>query len=223
MGGVRLEIADLARSIDYYTHVLGLRELDRAAGEIALGAEGGARSLVTLVERPGARPAPRRGRLGLYHFAMLRSDRASLGRFVRHLAEVGARAGAADHLVSEAFYLQDPDNLGIEVYADRPRDTWRRAGRQLMMATDPVGQFARFDDSSIVRIVGEIADVRGQSLDTGSTPAVAVLLAAAVAAVLIPARHAARIDPIRALREESHLPAFPIRRRTSAPQSDAIR
>jgi catechol 2,3-dioxygenase len=47
-------------------------------------------------------------------------------------------AGAGDHLVSESLYLQDPDNLGIEVYADRPRNTWRRVGRQLLMATDPL-------------------------------------------------------------------------------------
>jgi catechol 2,3-dioxygenase len=57
---------------------------------------------------------------------------------VRHLAEIGVQPGAGDHLVSEAFYLQDPDGLGIEVYADRPRNTWHRIGRELMMATDPV-------------------------------------------------------------------------------------
>jgi catechol 2,3-dioxygenase len=57
---------------------------------------------------------------------------------VRQLANIGVRAGAGDHLVSEAFYLKDPDGLGIEVYADRPRDSWRRVGRELMMATDPV-------------------------------------------------------------------------------------
>ena len=138
VGPVRLEIADLARSVAYYTGVLGLHPIDRGAGEIALGAQGGVKPLVTLVQRAGARPAPRRGRLGLYHFAMLLPNRASLGRFVQHLSEVDAHAGAADHLVSEAFYLQDPDNLGIEVYADRPRDTWRRQGRELMMATDPI-------------------------------------------------------------------------------------
>lgn len=138
VGPVRLEIADLARSLDYYMGILGLRPIDRSASEVTLGAEGDARPLVTLVQRAGARPAPRRGRLGLYHFAILLPDRASLGRFAQHLADIGAHAGAADHLVSEAFYLQDPDNLGIEVYADRPRDTWRRVGRQLMMATDPI-------------------------------------------------------------------------------------
>jgi catechol 2,3-dioxygenase len=78
---------------------------------------------------------PRGGHQGLYHFAILLPDRAALGRFLVHLSNIGARAGASDHLVSEAIYLTDPDGLGIEVYADRPRDTWRHAGRELSMAT----------------------------------------------------------------------------------------
>jgi len=138
VGPVRLEIADLGRSVDFYTGVLGLRVLDREGRRAVLAPQASVRPLVVLDERAGAAPAPRRGRLGLYHFAILLPDRASLGRFVRHLARAGVRAGSADHLVSEAFYLQDPDNLGIEVYADRPREAWRRMGRQLMMATDPI-------------------------------------------------------------------------------------
>lgn len=151
VGPVHLEIADLARSIDYYTDILGLRVLDRGARHAVLAAHDSVRPLVVLDERAGAAPAPRRGRLGLYHFAILLPDRASLGRFVRHLAQAGVRAGSADHLVSEAFYLQDPDNLGIEVYADRPRDAWRRMGRQLMMATDPI------DIASLVEAAGPTA------------------------------------------------------------------
>jgi catechol 2,3-dioxygenase len=138
LGAVRLQIADLARSLAYYQDVLGLRVVQRGATDAVLAAHGDDRPLVELHERAGARPAAQRGRLGLYHFAILLPDRPSLGRFVRHLAETGARAGAGDHLVSEAFYLHDPDGLGIEVYADRPRDAWRRVGRELMMATDPV-------------------------------------------------------------------------------------
>jgi catechol 2,3-dioxygenase len=99
---------------------------------------GASAPIIELHERPGARPVPRRGRLGLYHFAILLPERAALGRFLRHLGEMGERAGMSDHLVSEAVYLSDPDGLGIEVYADRPRDSWRRAGRQLAMATDPL-------------------------------------------------------------------------------------
>ena len=138
LGPVRLQVADLARSLAYYQDVLGLRVVHRGATDAVLAAHGDDRPLVELRGHAGARPMTQRGRLGLYHFAVLLPDRASLGRFVRHLAASGVRAGAGDHLVSEAFYLQDPDGLGIEVYADRPRDTWRRVGRELMMATDPV-------------------------------------------------------------------------------------
>jgi catechol 2,3-dioxygenase len=137
LGRVRLQVADLARSLDFYERTLGLRATERTATRATLAAHGDDRALVELEERRGVRPAGH-GVLGLYHFAILLPDRASLGRFVRHLAETGARAGAGDHLVSEAFYLTDPDGLGIEVYADRPRSTWRRMGRELMISTDPV-------------------------------------------------------------------------------------
>ncbi|HSA55111.1 MAG TPA: VOC family protein [Gemmatimonadaceae bacterium] len=150
LGPVHLQIADLSRSIGYYENVLGLRVLEHDASRATLAPHGGSAALVVLHERPGARPAARRARLGLFHFAILLPDRGSLGRFVRHLADIGVQAGAGDHLVSEAFYLHDPDGLGIEVYADRPRSTWRRVGRELMMATDPV------DVASLVRDAGDV-------------------------------------------------------------------
>jgi catechol 2,3-dioxygenase len=149
LGPVRLQIADLPRSLAYYQDTLGMRVLQRDSASALLGTAGDDTPLVELRERPGARPAPRIGRLGLYHFAILLPDRAALGRFVRRLAHSGARAGAANHLVSESVYLQDPDNLGIEVYADRPRATWRRIGRELMMATDPL------DFEGLARAAGE--------------------------------------------------------------------
>lgn len=138
LGRVRLQVADLSRSLDFYQQVLGLQAVDRAATHAVLAPEGDDTPLVELRELKGARVVPHRGSLGLYHFAILLPSRPSLGRFVRHLGEIGAHAGAGDHLVSESLYLQDPDNLGIEVYADRPRSTWRRVGRELMMATDPL-------------------------------------------------------------------------------------
>jgi catechol 2,3-dioxygenase len=138
LGQVRLQVADLTRSVSFYQDVLGLRLLDSGGARAVFAAKGADNPLVELWELPDAPPVPRKGALGLYHFAILLPDRASLGRFVRHLGEIGVRAGAGDHLVSESFYLQDPDNLGIEVYADRPRSSWRRVGRELMMATDPV-------------------------------------------------------------------------------------
>jgi catechol 2,3-dioxygenase len=138
LGRVRLQIADLERSLHFYQQVLGLRVVERASGHAALAAHGDERVLVELVERRGARPSGRPARLGLFHFAVLLPDRASLARLVRHLAQSGVALGAGDHLVSEAFYLSDPDGLGIELYADRPRGTWRRIGRELMISTDPL-------------------------------------------------------------------------------------
>jgi catechol 2,3-dioxygenase len=137
LGPVHLQIADLERSIAYYKDVLGMRVLREGGSSALVGAQDG-RPLVELHELRGARPVPHRARTGLFHFAILLPDRASLGRFVRHLGETNERVGSANHLVSESLYLQDPDNLGIEVYADRPRSMWRRIGRELMMATDPL-------------------------------------------------------------------------------------
>jgi catechol 2,3-dioxygenase len=138
VGPVRLQVADLARSVRYYGEVLGLHPLERSGAGTALGVEGETGALVDLREQPGAAPAPLRGRLGLYHFAVLLPDRSALGRFVAHLDRLGERFGASDHLVSEALYLRDPDGLGIEVYADRPRDGWRVREGELLMATDPL-------------------------------------------------------------------------------------
>lgn len=139
LGAVHLQVADVERSLAYYEGVLGLRALEQASDRASLvaGEEGGP-VLVSLHRHAGAHPAPRRARLGLYHFAILLPDRPALGRFVAHLQALGERAGASDHLVSEALYLTDPDGLGIEVYADRPRSAWEWRGGELVMATNPL-------------------------------------------------------------------------------------
>jgi catechol 2,3-dioxygenase len=153
-GPVRLQVSDLDRSLDFYEGVLGFQVGEGRGSRAVLVAGGEAPAgdrppLIELQERPGARPVPRRGRLGLYHFAVLVPDRAALGRFAGHLARIGAAAGASDHRVSEAFYLQDPDGLGVEIYADRPRSAWRQEGRQLVMATDPL------DVEDLIREAGD--------------------------------------------------------------------
>jgi catechol 2,3-dioxygenase len=138
LGRVKLQVADLARSIEFYEEVLGFRTTAGDSSLAVLSAHGDDTPIIELHELPGAKTNAVRSRLGLFHIAYLVPDRPSLGRFVKHLAAINARAGASDHVVSEAFYLQDPDNLGIEVYVDRPRSTWKRVGRQLLMGTDPI-------------------------------------------------------------------------------------
>jgi catechol 2,3-dioxygenase len=150
VGAVRLQVSDLERSLAYYTQVLGFDMLDRNTSTAALGTARDPRTLLELRERRGARPVPRRGLLGLYHFAVLLPDRAALGRFVAHLADIGAAAGSADHLVSEALYLSDPDGLGIEVYADRPRSDWTQRDSELAMTTEPL------DLNGLVRAGGNV-------------------------------------------------------------------
>jgi catechol 2,3-dioxygenase len=160
LGAVSLQVADLARSVAYYERVIGLRTLAADARRVMLAAHDDDTALVELRYRSGAAPMPPRGRLGLYHFAILLPDRASLGRFIAHLAAIGAYAGMADHLVSEAVYLTDPDGLGIEVYADRPRDEWRVANRALEMATNTLDAAALVRAGSGVQWGGMPAGTR---------------------------------------------------------------
>ncbi|MCC7176856.1 MAG: VOC family protein [Acidobacteria bacterium] len=137
IGEVSLTVSDLDRSLAFYTDVLGFQVIVRAGNDASLGA-GGPSPLVRLTAREGAVPRPRRTS-GLYHFAILVPDRAALGRSLRRLAErQWPLTGASDHLVSEALYLDDPDGLGIEIYRDRPRETWQHEGGEVLMATAPL-------------------------------------------------------------------------------------
>jgi catechol 2,3-dioxygenase len=147
VGAVHLQVADLERSLRFYQQTLGFQVLEPDAagtGDTLLSARSGGEErnvnpapLVRLRARPGTRPA-RRGGLGLYHFAILLPDRAALGALLAHLDASGTAFGGGDHLVSEALYLADPDGLGIEVYADRPRDAWQARGGELVMTTEPL-------------------------------------------------------------------------------------
>ncbi len=138
VGAVRLQVADLGRSLAWYQDCLGFEPLTDRPGRATLGAAGSAQPLLELREHRGALPSPRQGRFGLFHYAILLPDRAALGRFLSHQVALDTPLGASDHLVSEAVYLSDPDGLGIEVYWDRPRSSWRRRGAELAMATLPL-------------------------------------------------------------------------------------
>jgi catechol 2,3-dioxygenase len=134
-GPVTLTTANLERAVDFYTGNLGMKLRRRNAGTAHLGA--GEADLLILTEDPEAVRYPRT--TGLYHFAVLLPTRASLARALRRLAETRTPIqGAADHLVSQAIYLADPDGNGIELYRDRPRDQWTFDGEFIRMASDPL-------------------------------------------------------------------------------------
>ena len=139
VGLLSLTIADLNRSVEFYTSAFGFALLQRGEGHATLGA--GGIPLLLLQEEPGARPFPHDqfGYTGLYHFAILVPTRADLGRWLAHWLETShPLPGMGDHLVSEALYISDPDGNGIEIYRDRPRDSWTWANGQVQMAADPV-------------------------------------------------------------------------------------
>jgi catechol 2,3-dioxygenase len=121
VGPVELTVTDLDRSVGFYESAIGLRVHRREDGSAALGA--GGEDLLVLVEDPDARHAGRHS--GLYHFALLHPSRLELARAAARLAATRTRiSGASDHGISEAIYLPDPDDNGIELAADRGREHW---------------------------------------------------------------------------------------------------
>ncbi|GAB6926858.1 catechol 2,3-dioxygenase [Paenibacillus sp. JCM 10914] len=137
LGPVSLRISNLARSARFYTEVVGLKML-RQHGRVAELSADGRQPLLRLEEVPDlAKPQSRTA--GLYHFAILVPDREALGLALQNLIAHNLPVGQGDHLVSEALYIQDPDGNGIEIYADRPRDSWKRDAKgEYVMTTDPV-------------------------------------------------------------------------------------
>ena len=133
MGAVTLAVADLLKLSAFYQQIIGLKMLTENEGEVVLGVAP-ARPLVRLLARPYGQSFPRRP--GLFHLAILVPDRPALGQWINHLAQSGYQLdGAGDHLVSEALYLSDPEGNGIEIYADRPRESWPYRDGKLLMDT----------------------------------------------------------------------------------------
>jgi len=138
IGLVKLKISDLERSVAFYTEVVGLRILSQTENIAELTVDG-KQPLLILEQIENAVILPERSVAGLYHFAILVPDRISLGLSLRNLIKFNVGVGQGDHLVSEALYINDPDNNGIEIYADRPKESWKRdANGEYVMTTDPV-------------------------------------------------------------------------------------
>lgn len=159
IGTIELTVADLDRSVSYYEGVVGLRTQSRADGFAVLGASG--EGLLRLIESPGARPA--KGCSGLYHFALLVPRRADLARWLAHAQrERIPLVGLSDHFVSEAIYLNDPDEHGIEIYWDRPRELWEGQVAQ-RMTTLPL------DSQSLLSELGDLRSEPFEGMPEGAT------------------------------------------------------
>jgi catechol 2,3-dioxygenase len=141
VGHVHLKVADLERSLDFYCGVLGFELTQRYGPGAAFISAGGYHHHIGLNtwESLGGSPPPR-GTTGLYHIAILYPDRATLADALRRLLDAGIRLdGASDHGVSEALYLRDPDDNGVELYRDRPENEWPRApDGSIAMTTGPL-------------------------------------------------------------------------------------
>jgi catechol 2,3-dioxygenase len=138
---VHLKVADLERALDFYCRVFGFELTQRYGREAAFVSAGGYHHHIGLNtwESRGGSPPPR-GSTGLYHVAILYPSRAELADALRRLLRANAQLdGASDHGVSEALYLRDPDENGVELYWDRPREEWPRAAHGgLGMFTRPL-------------------------------------------------------------------------------------
>lgn len=159
-GSVTLIVRDLAKVARFYQEIIGLRRLDDDGDVARLGV--GGRPLLVLREHKAATLQPT-GFAGLFHTALLLPGRADLGAWLAHaLKERVVIDGASDHKVSEALYLSDPEGNGIEVYADRPRHTWKWIGDQVVMTTDPL------DVRGLIAAGSAISD-RGSQMPDGTS------------------------------------------------------
>ena len=142
IGHVHLKVSDIERALGFYRDVLGFEVMQRWGEDAAFISAGGYHHHIGLNtwESRGGSPPPR-GTTGLYHVAIRYPDRRALARALKRLLEAGIRLdGASDHGVSVALYLRDPDENGIELYYDRPREEWPRAadGDGVAMFNAPV-------------------------------------------------------------------------------------
>lgn len=132
-----LKVLDIEKSIKFYTEIMGFKILGRKEKEVILTADG-INPMITIIEPDNVIPKlPRR--TGIYHFALLLPSRFHLGLFLKHIRDLGyPTIGGSNHGVSEAIYLEDPDDNGIEVYRDIDSKEWKQNGNQVNMVNEPL-------------------------------------------------------------------------------------
>ncbi|MFL6562938.1 MAG: VOC family protein [Bacillus sp. (in: firmicutes)] len=145
VGEVNIKVKNLDYSLTFYQNIMGFQVLEKSEGKAVLTTDGKT-PLVTL-EQPEDAAAKTARTSGLYHFAILLPSRADLSVFLRHMIQTGYPLGAADHYVSEALYLNDPDGNGIEVYRDRPSAEWKWNNGLVDMATEELDGNAILEES----------------------------------------------------------------------------
>lgn len=158
IGHVHLKVADIDRALAFYQGVLGFELVTRFGSQAAFISAGGYHhhiGLNTWESKGGQPPAP--GTTGLYHIAILYQQRAELGQALRRLVQAGIPlAGASDHGVSEAIYLNDPDGNGVELYWDRPKAEWPTdANGETVMYTHPLDLNALYNLPEPTLLVSE--------------------------------------------------------------------
>ena len=135
-GEAALRVRDLDAMVAFYRDAIGLRLIERTSSGATMGVDGV--PLLHLLARPDA-PYGRPSEAGLFHIAFLMPTRTDLARWLVHAAFTQVRlTGFADHSVSEAIYLDDPEGNGLEIYADRPKERWRWDGGVVTMGTHPL-------------------------------------------------------------------------------------
>lgn len=133
---VEIKVSNLQRSLNYYQEVIGFNVLKQEANKATLTADGHT-ALLTIVQ-PETLEEKTSITTGLFHFALLLPSRRDLANFITHARQMGIYFGASDHDVSEALYLNDPDENGIEIYIDRPEEKWTWIADQVHMVTEPL-------------------------------------------------------------------------------------
>jgi catechol 2,3-dioxygenase len=151
IGHVHLKVADIDRALSFYRDVLGFEEMVRMGDQAAFISAGGYHhhiGLNTWESKGGSPPSP--GTTGLYHVAIRYPDRAALAKAVKRVVDAGVPlTGASDHGVSEAIYLRDYDDNGIELYHDRPREEWPRTpDGEFTIYTEPLDLRALLAETS---------------------------------------------------------------------------
>ena len=136
VGHVNIKVEDFNRSLTFYQEVLGFQILEQTNKTAKLTTDG--KTSILSIEQPENVVRQQGKTTGLYHFALLLPKRSDLAEIVHHFMENGVQYGSADHLVSEALYLSDPDGNGIEIYIDRKPSEWTWSNGEVLMTVDPL-------------------------------------------------------------------------------------